>query len=240
VTEYALGRRVEHDERSRQFAYRRDVELKSVQHSAFVVPFDQGSLGSCTGEAAVGCLSYKPYYLSMCNLNVPITHELAVRVYSEATAIDEFDGEYPPTDTGSSGLAVAKVLKARGYISGYLHAFSFLDVLGALMKAPLIVGTNWHSDMFSPTQGVVVPTGRIVGGHEYVLDGYGVGSKLLSFRNSWGIRWGIGGKFYMDIDDFQRLLAEDGDATIFVPIEEPAPVPTPPTPQPQGCATFWR
>ena len=33
----------------------------------------------------------------------------AVKLYEDATVVDGYPGEYPPDDTGSSGLAICKV-----------------------------------------------------------------------------------------------------------------------------------
>lgn len=231
-----LGRHVEHDPRSRLYGYRKALPIHSIQHHSNIEVLDQGNLGSCTGNAAVGCVGYDPFYATV---SVRLNEELAVIVYSKATHLDEVPGEYPPDDTGSTGLGVAKAMTALGLISGYLWMFSFLDVLGALMQRPLIVGTYWYESMFNPDRfGVVTPAGRIAGGHEYILDGWDEATGLLSFRNSWGTRWGQGGRFYMTPASLTRLLAEDGDATLFVPTTEPPPQPTPPAPEPVGCRTL--
>jgi hypothetical protein len=180
-------------------------------------------------------LGYAPFYETV---TVELGQDAAVSVYSEATSIDEWEGEYPPDDTGSSGLAVSKVLKRRGWISGYRWMFSFLDVLGALMESPLIIGSYWYSEMFYPdSEGVIYPIGGVAGGHEYILDGFD--GDLLHFRNSWGGYWGDNGSFKMIAQDFQNLLARDGDAVIFTPSTEPAPEPTPPAPEPSGCLWFF-
>ena len=234
-----LGRHVEHDPRSRNYSYRRSLPITSVQHMSYIDILDQGQLGSCTGNAAVGALGYAPFWES---LSASLLDEdLAISVYSQATVEDSFPGVYPPTDTGSSGLAVAKVLQGRGLISGYRWMFSYLDALGALMQAPVIVGTNWYEGMFYPdATGRVTISGAVAGGHEYILDGYdaeagkGFGG-VVWCRNSWGADWGVQGRFAMFGATLQRLLEQDGDAILFSAADEPAPVPVPPDPPAQGC-----
>ncbi len=56
-----LGRHVEHDARSRNFpaAVAPIADVKHVRHGK---PFDQGDLGSCTGNAMAGALMTAPYY----------------------------------------------------------------------------------------------------------------------------------------------------------------------------------
>jgi len=211
---HRLGRHVEHDERSRAFAFAPPAPrpIVDVAWKRRVNPYDQGQLGSCTANALCGALSTKPYrhrFDSQRNI---------VKLYSRATVIDGFDGVYPPTDTGSSGLAVAKVAYERAWISGYQHAFNFDAVLQALMQYPGITGTVWRADMFHPdSDGRVHPTGGDVGGHEYEVFGVDAANRRIWFWNSWSASWGVGGRFYMTWDDYSGLLAADGDYTILVP-----------------------
>jgi hypothetical protein len=211
---HRLGRHVEHDPRSRSFAFAapEPMPLRDVSWKRLVGPYDQGDLGSCTANALCGALStypFKHHFSSQKNI---------VKVYSRATWIDDFDGHYKPDDTGSSGLAVAKVALERGWISRYEHAFSFDAMLQALMVGPVIVGTAWHEDMFRPDpSGRVRPTGAVVGGHEWEIYGVDTFNRLLWAWNSWSKGWGIGGRFNIGWDDMRALLADDGDCTILVP-----------------------
>lgn len=205
----SLGRHVEHDEQSRQFAVvRRAAPIASRHWTRHVPIYDQGQLGSCTGNAMAGALSTGPFRHRF--------HEAtAIRIYKAATIIDGIDGAYPPDDTGSSGLAVSKVAQSKGWISSYRHCFSLDDVLTALQTGPVIAGTNWHEGMDNPGPGGLVrPTGSVRGGHEYCLIGVDVASKTIRAANSWGTSWADNGRFTISWDDFAALLAEDGDATV--------------------------
>lgn len=232
-TLFPLGRHVHHDPRSRSFAAPETPDsalLVSKKHERHIPVFNQGNLGSCTGNAGVGCLGTGVFYntFSMSSQTI-LTEDLAISVYSEATEIDTFPGSYPPEDTGSDGLSVAKVLTKRQYISGYQHAFSLNAVLTALQTVPVIVGTNWYDSMFTPqSDGRLTISGNVVGGHEYVLDEIDVENSRVGMTNSWSVNWGLTGRAYILISDLMRLLAEDGDVTIFTPITKPAPTPTPP------------
>jgi hypothetical protein len=234
-----LGRNVNHDPRSRRFPVRSDVPIGSVDHVRHVGIFDQGDIGSCTGNAALGCLATGPFWHSLSESSrehgplsptgrISWSREGAEAVYSAATLIDPFPGDWPPEDTGSDGLSVAKVLKAAGWISGYRHAFSLSDLLAGLMQVPCIVGTEWMSAMNDPNdEGIAHPVGRTEGGHEYICDGYEADRGLLWFTNSWGVGWGSLGTFAMPAEEFGILLDRQGDATFFVPLTEPQPEPEP-------------
>jgi len=213
VTPFPLGRVPERDPRSLNFAAPATTPVTSKRWRRYGTVLDQGDLGSCTGNAGEGCLNHAPFHV----VGTTCAKEPdAVSLYSAATAADAYPGQYPPEDTGSSGLAVAKVLKAWGRITGYTHAFDLDHILSALMSGPLIVGTDWLNNMFYPDpNGLVQPTGSVAGGHEYVLNGADVTSKMLRFQNSWGTGWGVNGHFFMTFDGFSSLLADDGDAILF-------------------------
>lgn len=234
-----LGRHVRHDSRSLSYAIEaEDISaLKSVTHVRHIPTLDQGNLGSCTGNAAAGCLGTGQFWSTaqaakvLSASDATEDEKYAVKVYSAATGLDPYPGTYPPTDTGSDGLSVAKVLQAWKLISGYQHALSLEAFLTALSKQPVICGTEWRSDMFNPApDGKISITGSVEGGHEYVFDELDVENKRVWMHNSWGDGWGVHGRAYFTWDDFGKLLAADGDCTVFTPIEQPAPQPTPPAP----------
>jgi hypothetical protein len=233
-TDPRLGRIVQHDPRSRAYAFTAPakLELVSKRHLRFIPVLDQGNLGSCTGNAGIGAIGTSPAFATI----VPsvVSHDYldenaAVKLYSDATAIDEWSGSYPPDDTGSSGLAVAKVLKSRGWISGYQHTFSFEDMQAALQLGPVLLGINWYENFFDPDSkgNLSISTSRVAGGHEIAVDEIDMENQRFGFTNSWGESWGIGGRAYIPFDLMKRLLSEDGDVVVLVPLNLPAPVPTP-------------
>jgi hypothetical protein len=209
-----LGRHVHHDPRSRDYPVQIDkaVTLHKVLWPRSGKVFDQGDLGSCTGNAIAGVLNTAPEYKTGSVLQ---TEADAISIYSAATAIDEFPGTYPPDDTGSSGLAVCKVAKARGLIASYEHAFSLAAALQALMSGPVITGVVWYSGFDRPSAtGLVKISGRIRGGHEFELNGYDPATDLVSAINSWGSGWGLNGTFNFTSKTLGRLLAKQGDVTV--------------------------
>jgi hypothetical protein len=141
----------------------------------------------------------------------------AQSLYSDATKIDPWNGEWPPTDTGSSGLAIAQVLKNRGSISSYAHAFNTDACLDALCHQAVIIGIPWYEGMFNPDgEGFLTPTGDLAGGHEVCLNEISVDDQYVEGPNSWGRYWGpIRGRFRIKWDVLDQLLSDDGDCTIF-------------------------
>jgi hypothetical protein len=220
ATDPRLGRHIHHDSRSLAYAFNTDgLTLASIWHPRLIPVLNQGQLGSCTGNAGIGALGTAPFYDTLTDVQrAHLDEPAAVDLYSAATAIDGVRGQYPPTDTGSDGLSIAKVLKADGRIGGYQHTFSLDAALLALTVTPEIVGMNWYAPMFSPdVDGRVHPGGQLAGGHEIVADELDVELERVWFTNSWGVDWGVGGRFWLSFADFGRLLSEQGDVTVFVP-----------------------
>jgi hypothetical protein len=209
-----LGRHIEHDPRSRAFetphAAAPLISAKWFRHCA---PFDQGDLGSCTGNAMCGAVMTEPLFRGEA-----LTETDAVSVYSAATRLDAVRGVYPPTDTGSSGLAVARVARSKGYITSYAHAFSLQAALAALGRGPVIIGINWYDSFDDPAGAhaelIIKPGAAIRGGHEVELNEIDIASKYVRGVNSWGIGWGDGGCFVMSFDTLGRLLSEGGDCVV--------------------------
>ena len=226
-----LGRNINHDPRSLAYLVKPRAALaqsKLWPHDISIL--DQGQIGSCTGNATVGVLGSDPYYQTV-PAGLTLDETLAVALYSEATKIDPYPGAYPPQDSGSDGLSVAKAAQKRGYINGYLHCTSIDAVITALQTGPVITGISWYEGFDTPdSTGTVTISGSVRGGHEPAVIGVDVDAKRFRLVNSWGPDWGDKGYFNVGFDDYARLLSEQGDATSFVPNTAPAPTPAHDTP----------
>lgn len=224
-----LGRNVYHDSRNRAYPWQRtDVTLTSQLWKRNIPILDQGQVGSCTGNEQVGAVGTDPLFGTL-PPGFVLDESLAVKIYSAAETLDG-DGPYPPNDNGSSGPSVAQVAKSMGLISGYLHCFSLNDVLDALETGPVGIGSNWYDSMDSPDRNGMVsitPGASVRGGHEYLCRGKDVDKKVLYFDNSWGASWGAAGSFAYSYATMERLLAEQGDATVSLPLTAPVPEPVP-------------
>jgi hypothetical protein len=229
-----LGRRVRHDSRSLSYRYQdTGVTLTSQLWPRRIPILDQGNVGSCTGNAEIGELGTDPLYATLtAGRQAQLNEAGALALYSAAEVIDG-DGPYPPNDNGSSGLSVCQAAKNAGWISGYVHCLNLTDVLAALETGPVIIGANWYSSMDSPdSNGQVTIGGYVRGGHEYLCRGKDVTKQLVYCDNSWGTSYGAKGSFSYTWAVLTRLLAEQGDATVSVPVTAPVPVPVPVPPGP--------
>lgn len=225
-----LGRHVNHDPRSLSFqVFAQPARtLKSVKHTRHIPVLDQGDLGSCTGNAAVGLAGTGTVFDALPSGHVVLDEALAVKVYSRATQIDPFSGTYPPTDTGSDGLSAAKAVKELGLIAGYTHATSLSAMQSALQDTAVMIGVNWYSGFDYPdSSGFVKVSGYVRGGHEFVVDEIDMEKQRFGATNSWGTGFGVNGRFYFSFADMTRLFNEDGDCTQLLPLTVPTPTPTP-------------
>lgn len=233
---YRLGRHYEFDSRSENYL----VWPKTVSGTTVFTPvtwftadgvpvLDQGDVGACTGFALADALG-KAVLKSTIPAAVVIDNALGLSFYHDNTVNDSIRGTYPPTDTGSSSVAVGKTAVKRGLASGYLHITTAAALATAIQSGPVIVGTNWYNSMFEPNskgQVVVTKSSGLAGGHEYVLDSVTTDG-YFGFTNSWGTSFGVKGRFYIKQTEFLTLLNDDGDAISLVPVNQPAPVPGPP------------
>lgn len=232
-----FGRHVEHDPRSLEYAHGvlPETTIRSVEWARRAPILDQAQLGSCTTNAGTGLL------VTDCATRQGLTsvtitaaaaaasHEcfepgvyapdedFAVRLYSLATRLDSIRGHYPPTDTGSSGLGVAKALKALGLATGYTHAFSLPALTSALQQGPVMIGIVWLESMEDPDGDgrLIVDRGtEVVGGHEVEIAKYDAATGDYWITNSWGSGWGVDGRAYVTTADLRWLLSQQGDVTV--------------------------
>lgn len=195
------------DEASRAFpiAAVAPTTLVSKTHRAGAL-LDQGNQGTCVGHGHEGNAGASP-------IRRPATHEHAVQWYGSAVKFDDWpENDAPDYDYGTSVLAGAKAGVEMGIYAEYRWAFSLEDVLRALQVAPVVIGVNWYEGMLDPdSNGLIAPTGDVVGGHCVLIRGIAVVREWVRIRNSWGV-WGpLGGDARIRFKDLERLIKEDGE-----------------------------
>ncbi len=232
-----LGRNVHHDSRSLAYPWLRTrAPQVAMLHARRIPILDQGRLGSCTGNGEIGCCGTDPLFAAL-PAGTMLNEDEAVQIYASAELIDGGVG-WPPEDAGSSGLSAALAARNAGLISGFVHCLSLADVIDALQTYPVSIGINWYDSFDSlPSSGILAisPSASVRGGHEPMLRGVDPGAQEVFGDNSWGEGWGpLLGSFRMGFATLDRLLHEQGDGTVSLPLSvaPPVPVPVPPAPVP--------
>jgi len=178
---------------------------------------DQGDTGTCVGHGWRNFLRCAPIQTSAKSPS-------AFDIYRGAVLLDpwpENDGEAKLPDNSSgmdSGTTVragAKALQNLGRLASYAWAFSLTPAVNwVLTKGPVVLGTDWHEDMFSPnSKGVVDIGGEIAGGHCYLLRGVDTKTRMARCTNSWGNSWNpvLKGDFLIDFDSLDALIRVGGE-----------------------------
>jgi hypothetical protein len=225
-----LGRIQEHDSRSWAFAFAAAAKPPdaTIIWEDLAPVLDQGDLGGCVGWTGADILNTEIFKPVRTRLNKGKFFQNAdgKNFYHFSTIADSIPGAFPPDDTGSSGLGLAKALLKLGLITRYTHAFSWNAYLTAIATQPLAAGTLWTKQMSNPDNNGVVRVGELTdanidGGHEFMIRGRIATTKLNLCRNHWTPTWDKStngpkkpGEFWIPDQDLQVLLKNQGDITV--------------------------
>lgn len=198
-------------------------------------PLDQGEEGACVGFGTSAELSAEPVAL-------PTGAPFAFRLYQLARAEDAAMGHRFPA--GASVLAGLKAARKLGLIQGYRWARSPLDVRDAVLAhGSVVVGSEWLDGMDSwDAHGFVSISGASRGGHCWTIIGYtprhaATGRPAYKAINSWGERFGVRGRFWVDAQQFDDALWPMGTEAAIV--TDTPQTPTPPPAPPKPAARRW-
>lgn len=187
---------------------------------------DQGDQPMCVGYSTKDNLNCEP---EPALDPTPGQDPSPEQIYAAAQAVDGI----PLPHDGTTVRAAMEAIRAEGRISAYLWATAWADFASWLStRGPIVVGTNWYAGMMHPDANGFVPlSGKVVGGHAYLVHGIHNDARYVVCQNSWGTGWGQGGFFNVRFADMARLLfLENGEAAGFLEPGAPPPAPVPPPP----------
>jgi C1A family cysteine protease len=207
-----MGRLVQKDKRNLSYLIPK-LETPSEVRKRFwwsAGVLDQHDTPQCVGYAGWGWLAGGP------TTNDPdFTPE---ELYHWAQEADEWPGE---DYEGTSTLGLMKALKNKGFISEYRWATDGETLVAWILnKGPVLVGTTWYRDMFTPDKfGFIRPNGAEEGGHEWRIIGADRDLRCsdgtrgaVRMVNSWGHGWGDLGRAWVSFADLDKLVKNNGEA----------------------------
>lgn len=175
---------------------------------------DQGSTPQCVAYSWTAFLMAAPLMDKATVLGSGFEQKL----YDRAQQLDEWPGE---GYDGTSVRAGAKALMEQRRLSEYIWADN-ADVLRRyiLSRGPVIIGINWHEEMFLPdSKGFLNIGGGIAGGHAILAPGYSNYQEAFRVFQTWGRPWGQNGRAWLRFRDMETLLEEGGEACSAIEIK---------------------
>ena len=192
---------------------------------------NQGSLGSCTGNAIAGAIEllhkrqnrtldisrlFIYYYERLCIGTVNYDSGAYIRDGIKACytygAPTENLWPYNISKFRSVPSKEALIDAAKRKVTSYQRAADFKAVIDAITSGyPVTVGFSVYSsfDTNSVARTGIMPypdikKEKILGGHAVLLVGYNKNNNTFIARNSWGTNWGDRGYFYMPFQVIQN------------------------------------
>lgn len=183
---------------------------------------DQGREGACVGFGWTAEALSTPTAVHLDRMAANVPHDptaFAQNLYHVAKTLDDMPGE---NYDGTSVLAGAKAMTQFGLLKEYRWATSIDDVVNAIIhRGPVVLGIEWHKEMYDAPGGVLTLGGPVVGGHCITAVGYRTaassripGEETIVLQNSWGIDWGINGLAEIRVSDVKKLLDAQGEACV--------------------------
>ena len=197
---------------------------------------NQGTLGSCTGQAIAGAIELlnkrngKPtdvsrlfiYYYERLLLGT-VNYDSGAYIRDGIKATNHYGASletYWPYNIRKFRLEPVNEAKSDALnrkVTRYERVNDFNGCIDALTNGyPVIIGFHVYSSFMSAS---VARTGnmpypntmreRLLGGHAVLLVGYDKRKKVFIVRNSWGTNWGAKGYFYMPFNVINPSMSSD-------------------------------
>lgn len=187
--------------------------------------YDQGNVGSCTGNSCAGALAYARNMQGL-----PSFTPSRLQLYYDARALegttgsdsgaqirdvikgaavngacDEVMWPYDPAAVTTAPSPTARALAANDRAIGYRRLGQDLTAIRSCLAGgdPIVFGfsvfESFESDAVARTGIMPMPAASesLLGGHAVLASGYDDSRKAILVRNSWSASWGIAGYFYM-------------------------------------------
>lgn len=209
----------------------------SVDLRSYCSPIEnQGSLGSCTGQAIAGAIEllnkrngnyrdisrlfiyyYERLILGTVNYDSGAYIRDGIKSTNKYGASLESHWPYDIRKFKQEPILEAKTDALNRKVTRYERVEDFNGCIDALTNGyPVVIGFYVYDSFMSAS---VAKTGnmpypntkreRLLGGHAVLLVGYDKTKKVFIVRNSWGTSWGDKGYFYMPFDIISPSMSDD-------------------------------
>ena len=189
--------------------------------------YDQGQLGSCTGNAISAAVDYqigregKPFinpsrlfvYWNERNLEGTVDQDSGAQIRDGIKVVNTF-GVCPESEwaydtsqfaTRPPDSCYTDALKDRAVSYEAVAQDPDLTALRSALaqKLPVVIGFSVYSSFESPEVArsgfapMPAPGETLMGGHAVLAVGYVDATRKVKIRNSWGPGWGLNGYFYL-------------------------------------------
>lgn len=209
----SLGRQLVHDSKSLEYPVREPIDKSKWVTKTIEICDPEINPNQCHGECTGVAKCVQMNAMGNRVEGVVFDMNAAHTFYHLATTLDPFTGEWPPNDTGSSGLGSAKAAQQLGIGGEYRHVFDGADGVVQQIQEDRVVscGTWWYEGMFSPdNERVIEPNGPRKGGHQYAAIGYDLEHDRVLIRCWWGDFRDV----YIAREHLNQLLLDGGDAHV--------------------------
>lgn len=225
------------DTRDYKYTVTQKASPSIVDLRTFCSPIEnQGSLGSCTGQAIAGAIELlnkrnrKPtdvsrlfiYYYERLLLGT-VNYDSGAYIRDGIKATNHYGASlesYWPYDIRKfrqEPISEAKTDALNRKVTLYERVNDFNGCIDALSNGyPVVMGFCVYDSFMSKN---VAKTGimpypntkreKLLGGHAVLLVGYNKTKKVFIVRNSWGTNWGDKGYFYMPFDIVKPNMSSD-------------------------------
>lgn len=149
--------------------------------------------------------------LSSTRNNQKAVHDFGI---AERSFLDEVDAPWSVYADSAALTDRARVNASNHKSQSYWVVNGRNDTLKLLDQGRILAtGSDWYAGYnmrggFSAPWLITKEVGALVGGHAFVMIGYDLnyqGRKVYIFQNSYGKDWGDDGKFYWDMDHFDKV-----------------------------------
>lgn len=175
------------------------VDLRSLDTAVR----NQGQEGLCTAFATVAAIEFgAKYALKLPNEDLSERHLWSMYRQYYTTLAVKAAKNYITTETiwpYANSKAVG-VITQRGALTIYKTATTMAEVYKALDdRKAVILSADTNPSWSNPNKGILLPTGKVQGGHAIKVSGYFDTSKgrYMIIKNSWGSSYGDKGYVYL-------------------------------------------